>query len=970
MKLRNIRLSLPGPARPWRAKLARGGFAPGLLFLLLMLLAPAASAVTYYSVEVVVHDESGAAMSGVTFTVDGKAVTATVNASKNYVIKNLTVSQHWIKPAKTGFGFYPGDLSVDFPTSGQTWSPNDKITFTGRGLYAIRGQVYRLTADGRKQGLRNVSVTRSGSSAAVLTDLDGNFTFPNLAPGLYTVKPSLTGAAATPLSSSVLVPTTGHTYSPDATASFQMTGIYRISGTLKSSTGALLAGATVTCAGSDGLGGTDIPYASATSDAKGAYSIAGLLPGIYTVIPVSGGKVFAPATASVKLPLATGTGAPNATANFTVSATSDATALLPLAYYHVKDSDGFHTKTGGVTMLLFEPNGVVDLYVSIVSDAMAFCGTYAYNKGKLTLKIPDLALNSTFTFDPSKSTATMPFKVFNEGSGSSTWNRKTPSALHNMVNVFRAATLGSDAFYDQAMARVLAEGQALIQLGSAVAGPAAEGDAAAPGSAAPPAATATPVKLRYVKPMKNGVRLKYDGMPEFSVILFGWSNATTKKLTTSPLAGDPRINLDILPPKYNADPLHKTALLLTPFFSNNNLAWYDNTFFKRHGSFKSDTYFHYSMEKDDNVVGMTKILTGKKFNVIQVKDNAVTIPRLIDELLKTPGFIYASTHGLDDGTIVTGVYLGDTDIDSVATLNLNMSKNIDAWCANPLYKSILQYKMAADGNLATIKTVGVPRVNMGSDARPTGLSAFVGVTPVFWEALRVIGKANFSNSLVYMAACETDASPDLREAVRARAHFGFSTEVPSELAGAIFQYLVTQLARHTRTPEECYYNILRADSTKLMVYKEDRILSTTLPVTAPPSTGLPDNTIINVKDMFRGYGVVWSNQALIPYQGNGWLTLNRADFDPGSVWWLLFAGRWGTDAQADRDAMTTQCWDVYWHRGKNAGLANSYCQNASPGHVPKPPEFSYMLYLLTALQGDDDSSITMVPRWTMDDEKK
>ena len=963
-----------------------------------------------YSIEISMLDESGTAISGVTFMVNGKVAAASVNGAKNYVVQGLAAGTHFINPQKAGWTFLMQQQSLALPTNGETYSPNGKLSYTGRGIGSIQGQVYRQLADGTRQGIRNFSVTRSGSSTPVTTDLDGNYIFSDLPPGTYTIKAALSGFTVSPASMTVnaavkagdanndsLVdrsdaqpivsqllgkgPAPGNpdansdgkvnvadvvrinnTILTETTTDFAVTGSYRISGSVKTSSGAAIANALVTCTGSDGTGGSDVPHVTTRTDASGNYTINHLGPGVYTVIPISGGKVLAPATASVSLPTSGITGSPDGTATFTATANNDSSALMPLAYYFSKDSDGTVVRSGGIVMLLFEPNGIVDLYVSVVDDGIAYQGTYVYNSGKLTLKFtdPDLTRNATFTFDPTKSSLTIPFKIFSEGSGSSSWTRQAPPLIGRLSAIFKAASLSWPAsYYDEAIARVIAYAQANTELG----GPSV--------SSAPRVTAATPPpKITVIRPMTNGVKIKFDSGPELKLILFGWSNADGLPLTSSPLANDPRLNLDTVPAEHFDAPVRR-ALLITPFFSNHNLAWYDANFLQRRADdYTRQRYFHYSMEKDDNVVGMSDQLKKKRYEPIRLQDNQVTLPKLIDELNQSPGFIYFSTHGGSDGTLATGIYLGDTMLDTLDDARRVMTQVVNQLSTNTLYREIINYKADPSGNLTTLCIVTIPR-SLGGAGSPSGLSYFIGIAPNFWEALRVKGHANFNNSLVYISACATDQTADLRNAIRSRAYFGYNINIPSEFAGAVFQYFCKHLSRRTHTPEEAYYNIIRVAGTRLKIYLEDDLLQDTIPrveATRPEdSAGIPQNHLVQVKDVFRGYGSSFSTRELpLPYRGNGWLKLGRKDFDAGVVWWHLFSARWGGDAQDSRDAIMNICWKQYWSRGNTGKLASPGCQNMTSGRVPWPAELSYMAYLLTGAPYQF-ASPRLVPRWTLND---
>jgi hypothetical protein len=263
-----------------------------------------------------------------------------------------------------------------------------------------------------------------------------------------------------------------------------------------------------------------------------------------------------------------------------------------------------------------------------------------------------------------------------------------------------------------------------------------------------------------------------------------------------------------------------------------------------------------------------------------------------------------------------------------------------------------------------------------------GTSAFLGITPLFWEAMRVVGGVNFPDSLVYISACETDkkdfrpedpSTPGLalRDAVKAKAYFGYNFEVPSEFAGAVFQYFVKHLSRRTHSAEEAYYNILRVAGAKQMIYTEDKLLDGKLPVLQSKTDAGGKPTSLSVKDIFRGYGYgsLATNGTVLPYIGNGWLTKNYSKFSPGSVWWILFAGRWGQDAAGGATALRN-CYKDYWSKGTTGGLSSPFCQNANPGYPPYTPEIGYATYLLTGSPIFETKPVNLLPRWTLNEALK
>ena len=151
------------------------------------------------------------------------------------------------------------------------------VVFTPTVTYSISGTI---------TGGAGATVTLTGTVTSTVTaDSSGNYTFPNLGNGSYTVTPSGSGLVFTPANASVTVSNANIT-GVNFTASAAPT--YSISGTI---TGG--AGATVTLSGA--------ASATVTADSSGNYSFPGLVNGNYTVAPNNSGYTFSPANAAVTI---------------------------------------------------------------------------------------------------------------------------------------------------------------------------------------------------------------------------------------------------------------------------------------------------------------------------------------------------------------------------------------------------------------------------------------------------------------------------------------------------------------------------------------------------------------------------------------------------------------------------------------------------------------------------------------------
>jgi hypothetical protein len=155
-----------------------------------------ASALTY-SISGTISPTAGG--SGATVALSGAATaTVTTDASGNYTFSGLSNGSYALTPSHTGYTFNPTSQNATINTASVTG-----INFTATpqvGTFTISGTI-TPTAGGS-----GATVTLSGPAAAnTTTDTSGSYTFSGLANGTYTVTPSNTGYAFTPVSQSVTI---------------------------------------------------------------------------------------------------------------------------------------------------------------------------------------------------------------------------------------------------------------------------------------------------------------------------------------------------------------------------------------------------------------------------------------------------------------------------------------------------------------------------------------------------------------------------------------------------------------------------------------------------------------------------------------------------------------------------------------------------------------------------------------------
>lgn len=243
---------------------------------------------------------------GVTVTLTGASnATVTTDASGNFSFNGLANGSYTITPSGGSLSFTPTNRAVTV-NGGDVASVNFTASTVAPPTFTVSGAISPTSL-----GV-GVQVALSGASTATATaDSSGNFSFPGLVNGSYTVTPSGTGLAFTPASRAVTVSGSNVTAVNFAAAT---TGgpptTYTIAGTVSPSS--LGANVTVTLTGA--------LTTATTTDASGNYSFTGLANGAYAVTPSGTLLNFTPPNRSVTI-----NGANATSVNFTASAVAPTT---------------------------------------------------------------------------------------------------------------------------------------------------------------------------------------------------------------------------------------------------------------------------------------------------------------------------------------------------------------------------------------------------------------------------------------------------------------------------------------------------------------------------------------------------------------------------------------------------------------------------------------------------------------------
>jgi len=186
----------------------------------------------------------------------------------------------------TFIGVQPGSYSLTVTKSGTRFTPPSRavtvtnaniggINFIGATGYNISGRIAQAGI-----GLVNVSVKRSGSNVAALTNGAGYYTFTDVPDGAITITPQGASFNFTPESRNVTM-----AGADIANQSFLAVPGYTIAGRIANSAGVGISGVTVTRSGSSTV---------SVTNAAGYFTFTGVANGSYTLTPSSEAYHFTP----------------------------------------------------------------------------------------------------------------------------------------------------------------------------------------------------------------------------------------------------------------------------------------------------------------------------------------------------------------------------------------------------------------------------------------------------------------------------------------------------------------------------------------------------------------------------------------------------------------------------------------------------------------------------------------------------
>jgi subtilisin family serine protease len=292
-----------------------------------------------------VTSSQGGAISGATVAVNGLSLTATTNSSGQYTISNVPAGSQTVTASATSFQNSQQSITV---TAGQTVSANFTLT-----PVATTGTVSGTVTSSTGGPISGATVSIQGSALTTTTNASGQYSIANVPAGSQTVAAS---AATFQSGTQSVTVTAGQTVTANMTLTpLPTTG--SVSGTVTSSAGGAVAGATVAVQGS---------ALSTTTNGSGQYTLNNVPQGAQTLAISANGYVSttqsvsvtagSTATANVVLTPSTPQGGP-LTVSVTTSSSSNYRVGQPVTITVTVRSAGMAVPAAAVSVTVNPPLG-------------------------------------------------------------------------------------------------------------------------------------------------------------------------------------------------------------------------------------------------------------------------------------------------------------------------------------------------------------------------------------------------------------------------------------------------------------------------------------------------------------------------------------------------------------------------------------------------------------------------------------
>jgi hypothetical protein len=418
---------------------------------------------SHWSIQGNISPSSSGAGATVTLTQGSTTVaTTTVGAAGSYSFSDVVNGTYTVTPSNAGYVFTPSSRSVTVNGASLTG-----VNFTASlPTWSIQGNI---SPSSSSTGATVILTQGSTTIAATTVDSNGNYSLNGVVNGTYSVTPTKSGYAYTPLSQSVTVngaPVTSINFTASAVPTYSISGMI--------SPSANGSGAIVTLSGT--------ASATTTADTSGTFSLGGLANGSYTVTATNAGFAISPASQPVSVNNAPVTGvnftaavglaidvvtygdsnSPSTTAVTSTFSTAASNELL-LAFISADSTASPNTTVtqvagGGLTWALVErtnvQKGAAEIWRAFAPSALSGITVTATLSQKVDSSITVMSFTGVNTSGTNGSGA-----IGGVGSGNADPGAPT-AALVTTANGSLVLGVGND--WDNAIARTLGPNQAMV----------------------------------------------------------------------------------------------------------------------------------------------------------------------------------------------------------------------------------------------------------------------------------------------------------------------------------------------------------------------------------------------------------------------------------------------------------------------------------------------------------------------------
>ena len=585
---------------------------------------------------------------------------------------------------------------------------------------------------------------------------------------------------------------------------------------------------------------------------------------------------------------------------FCFSAPATAADSLEGTWQHQRDSGGWKVLAGGSATLHLEKNGHATLTATAPNqNPLEVSGTWSEQHGRVTINIPDQFEISNQPYQLQGDTLTLPAQLSEDKPGTSTWVRVKSQGLGLIFAAFNRAVEegkgGATAAEEAAKEARKQEGVEKVEV--------IHGGEGLALTVTPPAPA----------PQKPRVYIW------FATKAAPLHEPVQRKAPVSPLAADPRTNIDAQNPPGDPDAAKsRTALVVAPYNTKAYYAfrpevWTEGDTKPRPLSSVAKTVTF--KELGDDPEGVAKQLEKAGYEATVLLDEKATPGAVFRALQARPAVIYFATHGGVDNNSKTNAVAVSGFI------------GVAAEEAKDQTPGMLTAPLAVKRLTDLLKKEGVPGpategVSVGCLEKVNGFQfCFPMLWPRFFKV--ALGKQGVPDSFVFLDACHTASYPALARTFKAKAFLGYDPTVAGWATARFARYLFTNMVRRGHSVRESWDRLKHLTEGAYVVWLEDSILS-------PVAKGEVDLKEEAAK--LTGWGIDQK-----PY-----------DRINNQVFWLVRQARWASQDVNNGAEALGRCLDLFWKPGKRPGPGEPFCNSGSLGaHTPTADEVEDARYLVS-----------------------